>query len=49
MIDPVLSRILRQRKVAYGISIDLVIELEKDAEASARKGSMCGFGENVIA
>jgi len=31
MIDPVSSRIVGERKVAYGISVDFVIELEKDA------------------
>jgi hypothetical protein len=32
----------------YGISVDLVVELEKDAETSACKGGMCRFGEDVI-
>jgi hypothetical protein len=32
----------------YGISVDFVIESEKDTEASAGKGRMCRFGENVI-
>jgi len=32
----------------YGISVDFVVESEKDTEASAGKGRMCRFEENVI-
>jgi hypothetical protein len=48
MIDPVLSRIQRKRKVTDGIPVDFVIEMEKDAEASTRKRSMGTFRGNVI-
>jgi hypothetical protein len=48
MIDPVPSGIRREGKVSYGISVDFVIELEKDAEASLCKGGMGMFRENVI-
>jgi hypothetical protein len=49
MIDPVLSSIWRKRKVMDGISVDVVIKMEKDAEAGTRKRGMCVFGGNVIA
>ena len=48
MDDPVPSGIWGEGKVSYGISVGLVIELEKDAEASVRKECMGRFGENVI-
>jgi hypothetical protein len=48
MIDPVPSGIRGEGKVSYGISIDFVVEVEDDAEASVCKDGMCGFGENVI-
>jgi hypothetical protein len=48
MIDPVPSGIRGEGKVSYGISIDFVVEVEEDAEASVCKDGMCGFGENVI-
>jgi len=48
MIDPILSRIQREREATYGISVDFVIELEKDAEAGMCEDGMCGFGENMI-
>jgi hypothetical protein len=35
-------------KVSYDILVDLVVEVEEDAEASMYKDGMCGFGENVI-
>jgi hypothetical protein len=48
MIDPVPRGIRGKGKVIYGTSVDLVIELEEDTEASTCKGGMCRFGENVI-
>ena len=48
MIDPVLSGIRGEGKVSYRISVDLVVEVEEDAEARVCKDGMCGFGENVI-
>jgi hypothetical protein len=48
MLDPVPRGVRGERKVAYGISVDLVIELEEDAEASACKDHMRRFRENVI-
>jgi hypothetical protein len=49
MVDPVPGGIWSEGKATYGISVDIVIELEEDTEASARKKRMCGFGKNVIA
>jgi hypothetical protein len=48
MIDPVLSGILGKRKVAYGISVDFVIEFEEDTEAGVCKDGMRWSGKNVI-
>jgi hypothetical protein len=48
MIDPVPSGIRGEGKVSYGISVDFIIEVEEDTEASVCKDGMCGFGENVI-
>jgi len=36
MVDPVPSGIRGEGRVSYGISVDFVIELEEDAEASVR-------------
>jgi hypothetical protein len=48
MVDPVPRSIWGEGKVTYGASIDFVIELEEDAEASMYKEGMCRFRENVI-
>ena len=48
MIDPVLSGMRGEGEVSYCISVDLVVEVEEDAETSVCKDGMCGFGENVI-
>jgi hypothetical protein len=48
MIDPVLGGILSEGKASYGISVDLVIELEDDAEASVCKGGMRRLKEDVV-
>jgi hypothetical protein len=48
MIDPVLSSIRGERKVSYGIFVDIVVEVEEDAETSMCKNGMRGFGEDVI-
>jgi len=48
MIHPVPSSIWGEGKAGYRISVDFVVEVEEDAEASVRKDSMCRFGENVI-
>src|SRR6266852_425916 len=48
MNDPVPSGIRGEGKVSCGISVDFVVEVEQDAEASVCKDGMCGFGENVI-
>jgi hypothetical protein len=48
MIGPVLSGILGERKVLYGISVDFFIKLKEGAETRARKGDMRRFGENMI-
>ena len=48
MVDPVSGGIRGEGKVAYGISVDFVIESEENAEASVGKDDMCRFGENVI-
>ena len=37
-----------EREMAYGISIDFVIELDEDTEASICKGGMGRLGEDVI-
>jgi hypothetical protein len=48
MIDPVSGGIRSERNATYGISVDFVIELEEDDEASVCKESMGRFGENVV-
>ena len=48
MIDPVLSSIWGERKVSYRIFINLIIKVEKDAEARVCKDGMCRFRKNVI-
>jgi hypothetical protein len=48
MIDPVPSGIPGDGEVTYGISLEFVIELEEDSEASPCKEGMRRFGENVI-
>jgi hypothetical protein len=48
MVDPVPSSIQGEGKVSNGISVDFVIELEEDTEASVRKDRMRSFGKSVI-
>jgi hypothetical protein len=48
MVDPVSSGIGGEGKVAYGVSVDFVIELEEDTKAGVCKDGMRRFGENVI-
>jgi hypothetical protein len=48
MIDPVLGGIQGKGKATYGVSVDVVIELEEDAEAGVCKDGMRSFGENMI-
>jgi hypothetical protein len=48
MIYPVTRGIWGEGKMIYGVSVDFVIELEEDTEASLRKHDMRWFGENVI-
>jgi hypothetical protein len=48
MLDPVTGGILREGEVAYGISVDFVIELEENTEAGVCKDGMRGFSEYVI-
>ena len=48
MIDSVLSSIWGERKVSYRIFINLIIKVEKDAEARVCKDGMCRFRKNVI-
>jgi hypothetical protein len=48
MVDPVPRGIRGEGKVSYGVSVNLVIELEEDAEASVCKDRMRRFGQNVI-
>jgi hypothetical protein len=47
MIDPVPGSIRGKGKAGYRISVDFVVEVEEDAEASVCKDGMCGFGEDV--
>jgi hypothetical protein len=47
MIDPVPGSIRGEGKVGYRISVDFVVEVEEDAEASVCKDDMCGFREDV--
>jgi len=48
MVDPVSSGIPGKGKVIDGTSVDFVIEVEEDTEASMYKDGMGRFGENVI-
>jgi hypothetical protein len=48
MIGPVPSGIRSEGEMTHAISVDFVVEVEKDTEAGVCKGGMCGFGENVI-
>jgi hypothetical protein len=48
MIDPVPRGIRDEGIVVHSISVDSVIELEEDTEASLCEGGMRRFGENVI-
>jgi hypothetical protein len=48
MVDPVSSGIRGEGKVTYGSSVDFVIELEEDTEASVCKDGMGRFEEDVI-
>jgi hypothetical protein len=48
MIDPVSGGIRGEGYTTYGISVDFVIELEEDAEASMCKGGMGRSWEDVI-
>jgi len=48
MVHPVSGGIVGEGKVSYGISVDLVIELEEDTEASMCEDGMRRFRENVI-
>jgi len=48
MVDPVSSGIAGKGKVAYGVSVDFVIELEEDTKAGVCKDGVRRFGENVI-
>ena len=49
MVDLVLNSIGGEGKATYGISVDFVIELEEDTEASMCEKGMRRFGKNVIA
>jgi len=48
MVDPVSGGIGGEGKVSYGISVDIIIQLEEDAEAGVCEDGMRRFGENVI-
>jgi hypothetical protein len=48
VVDPVPRGIRREGKVAYCISVDFVIELEEDTEASVRQDGVSRLGENVV-
>jgi hypothetical protein len=48
MVDPVSSGVEGEGEVAYGISVDFVVELEEDTEAGVCKDGMRRFRENVI-
>jgi len=48
MVDPVSGGIGGKGKVSYGISVDLVIELEEDTEAGVCEDGMRRFEENVV-
>ncbi len=42
------SGIQNEGKLSYGISVDFVVEVEKDTKVGVCKDDMCRFGENVI-
>jgi hypothetical protein len=46
MVDPVPRGIRGERKVINGISVDFIVELEEDTEASVFKSGMRRFREN---
>jgi hypothetical protein len=48
MVGPVSGGIQREGEVTYGISVNIVIEFEEDAEAGVCKDGMRGFAEYVI-
>ena len=48
MVDPVPRGIPGEGKATYGISVDFVIELEEDTQASVCKDGMRGFVKNMI-
>jgi hypothetical protein len=48
MVDPVPRGIWSEGKVTYGISVDFVVEVEENAEASLCQDGMRRFRENVI-
>jgi hypothetical protein len=48
MVDPVPCCIQGEGEMTYGISVDFIIELEEDTQASMCKNGMRRFGENVI-
>jgi hypothetical protein len=49
VINPVSSSIGGEGKAVYARSVDLVVKLEEDTEASKRKDRMRSLRENVIA
>jgi len=48
MINPVPSGIRSEGNASYVVSVDFVVEVEEDAQASVCKNGMRRFGENVI-
>src|SRR6266403_3798058 len=48
MVDPVSGGIVGDGKTSYGISVDIIIELEEDTEAGVCEDGMRRFGENVV-
>src|SRR6266403_2649768 len=48
MVDPVSGGIVGDGKTSYGISVDIIIELEEDTEAGVCEDDMRRFGENVV-
>jgi hypothetical protein len=48
MVNPVLSGVQSEGKVAYGISVNFVIELEEDTETGVCEDGMRRLGKNVI-
>ena len=49
MIDSVPNGIQGDGKAKYLMSVDFVVEVEEEPEASACEEGLCGFKENVIA